>query len=459
MPGGRCVEADWLLGLFKRGVWRFVRDNIHESDWDRGMNRRMFLAALAAGVTSAFSESAGKERAEEGKKSVAPLDEAMRRFMSARGIPGGALAVSRKGRLVYAHGYGWADRERRIAVGNRTRFRIASLSKPVTAAAVMRLVQEGRLELDARMLDVLRPEGEAGIGGWVVEDPRLAKITIRHLLQHTAGWDREQGVEGDPMFRSREIARTMGRLGPATTRDVMRYMWGRPLDFEPGTRYAYSNFGYCVLGRVIESVAGCAYERFVRRELLSPIGVTRMRLGASLEKGRYSGETRYYMRDEAMGENVFSTGPQRVPWPYGAFCLEAMDSHGGWIATASDLVRFASLFDEDRGEAGRRLFRSDTLKLIFEPPAGPVGHRPDGSAAEVYYGCGWMVRRVGRGRGMNQWHNGSLPGTYSLLVRRWDGLAWAVLFNQRSELKELPDSAIDPELHRAVDASVFAAAR
>jgi len=432
---------------------------MNESDWDWGMNRRMFLAALAAGVASAFAESTRTERAEEGKESVAPLDEMMRRFMSERGIPGGSLAVSRKGRLVYARGFGWADRERRIPVGNRTRFRIASLSKPVTAAAVMRLVQEGRLELDARMLDVLGRDGWAGIGGWGVEDPRLAKITIRHLLQHTAGWDREQGVEGDPMFRSREIARAVGRAGPAKAREVMQYMWGRPLDFEPGTRFAYSNFGYCVLGRVIESVSGCAYERFVRRELLSPIGVRRMRLGASLEAGRYSGETRYYTRDKSMGESLFGSGAPRVPWPYGAFCLEAMDSHGGWIATASDLVRFASLFDEDQGEAGGRLFRSDTLKLMFEPPPGPAGHRSDGSAAEVYYGCGWMVRRVGRGRGMNQWHNGSLPGTYSLLVRRWDGLSWAVLFNQRSELKELPDSAIDPELHRAVDASVFETAR
>jgi N-acyl-D-amino-acid deacylase len=236
-------------------------------------------------------------------------------------------------------------------------------------------------------------------------------------------------------------------------------MWGRPLDFEPGTRYAYSNFGYCVLGRVIESIVGTSYERFVRRSVLSAVGATRMRLGASLEAGRCSGEARYYTRDGAMGESVFGDDPRRVPWPYGGFCLEAMDSHGGWIASACDLVRFASLFDEGQDGIGPRFFRPKTLQEMFGVPPAPVGHRPDGTVTDVYYGCGWMVRRLGREGRMNQWHNGSLPGTYALLVRRWDGLAWAVLFNQRSELPELPDAAIDPELHRAVDASGFQTAR
>ena len=80
------------------------------------------------------------------------------------------------------------------------------------------------------------------------------RITTRHLLQHTGGWDRDKSF--DPMFRPREISRTLGVASPPGPRDILRYRLGQPFEFDPGTRYAYSNFGYCVLGRVIEKVTG-----------------------------------------------------------------------------------------------------------------------------------------------------------------------------------------------------------
>jgi CubicO group peptidase (beta-lactamase class C family) len=122
--------------------------------------------------------------------------------------------------------------------------------------------------------------------------------------------------------------------------DVIRYMLGQPFDFEPGDRYAYSNFGYCLLGRVIEAVTGQPYEKAVRQRILAPIGITRMRLGATLESGRAEGEVRYYTADKGLAANVFPGDPTRVAWPYGGFYLEAMDAHGGWIGSALDLARF-----------------------------------------------------------------------------------------------------------------------
>ena len=85
------------------------------------------------------------------------------------------------------------------------------------------------------------------------------------------------------------------------------------------------------------------------------------------------------------------------------------------------------------------------------PPPPPAGRRSDGTLEAAYYGCGWSVRPTGGKGRANYWHNGSLPGTATLLVRRWDGLSWAVLFNQRSEDRNLPDTAIDSALHRAAD--------
>src|SRR5262249_38450839 len=124
------------------------------------------------------------------------------------------------------------------------------------------------------------------------------------------------------------------------------------------------------------------------------------------------------------------TGQETVPWPYGGFHLEAMDAHGGWLASAVDLARFAAQLDVP----GRHpLLTADSVRVMYARPAPPVGLEADGTPSAAYYACGWMVRPVGKEGKANYWHAGSLPGTFTLLVRRWDGLSWVVLFNQRSE--------------------------
>jgi N-acyl-D-amino-acid deacylase len=240
----------------------------------------------------------------------------------------------------------------------------------------------------------------------------------------------------------------VGVAAPANSEAIISYMLGQPLDFEPGARYAYSNFGYCLLGRVIEKLGGRPYGQFVSEEVLAPMGIRRMRLAASLESGRAEGEVRYYTPDNREGPSVFPGLPAKVPEPYGTFYLEAMDSHGGWLASAPDLARFAATLD---APGDSTCLKPETRRILYEPPAPPASRKPDGSLADHFYGCGWLVRPVGRQGRANYWHNGSLPGTYTLLVRRHDGLSWAVLFNQRSESSSLPDSAIDPALHRAAD--------
>jgi N-acyl-D-amino-acid deacylase len=362
--------------------------------------------------------------------------------MAARHIPGGALAIVKDRRLVHARGYGWANREKQMAVTPHSLFRIASISKPITAVAVLSLAEKGKLDLDARAFDRVRMEPV--LDAEKKPDPRLGRITIRQLLQHTGGWDRDQSF--DPMFRPKLIARKVGVPAPAGPGAVIRYMLGQPLDFDPGTRYAYSNFGYCVLGRVIERVSGQSYEEFVRKRILAPIGIRNMRIGASLDGRQAPGEVRYYSSDPS--ESVFPNTPAKVPRPYGGFHLEAMDAHGGWIASAVDLARFAAALDKPGPSP---LLKPASLQTLSAPPAAPVSRQPDGSLEDRYYACGWMVRPVGTTGKANYWHMGSLPGTATLLVRRWDGLSWAALFNQRSEDKKLPDSAIDAALHRAAD--------
>jgi len=442
------------------------------------------------------------------------FDREIQKFMSARNVPGCALAVVKDRRLVYARGYGWADRENKVPAKPTSLFRIASLSKPFTAIAVLKLVERGKLDLKTRVFDLLGQGGDAlrPYGGKF--DERWKQITVDHLLHHTGGWDRDKSF--DPMFRPREIAGTLAVPSPPGPRDIIRYMLGQALDFDPGARYAYSNFGYCVLGRVIEKVGGASYEKFVKENVLALIGIKRMRIGASLAENRAEDEVRYYMAHDETAASVFDdsssprnrgsdkpanpppappkegsnsprgpltpslsplegervsesrvrkpdafrddegsskerSGPFKVPWPYGGFCLESMDAHGGWIASAIDVARFAAALHDPQDCP---LLEAKTIQTMHAAPEPPVARNDDGSLKDHYYGCGWLVRPVGKEGKANYWHTGSLPGTCTLLVRRWDGVSWAVLFNQRSDDDHLPDSEIDPALHRAANAVV-----
>jgi len=374
---------------------------------------------------------------------LASFDRLMIDFVRDHQAPGAALAVTRHGKLVYARGFGIADRERREPVKPQALFRIASISKPFTSAAVMQLVEKGRLRLEDHPFELLGLSPPAG----QQMDPRLRQITILQLLQHTGGFDRDKSF--DPMFRPIIIARELKTNPPASQEAIIRYMLGRPLDFDPRTREAYSNFGYCVLGRVIEHVSGQSYEQYVRQHVLSPLNIHDMRLRRTLASLRAPGEVIYYEEKNRTGASVFPPQlGQQVPLPYGAWDIEAMDSHGGWIASAIDLVRFASSFDDP---AHSKILSERSIRTTFARPAGEVGHSPDGKIKTVYYGCGWQVRQVGSGR-INTWHNGSLDGTSTLLVRRADGLCWAVLFNTRKDQsgKELA-GIIDPLVHKAAD--------
>jgi N-acyl-D-amino-acid deacylase len=356
--------------------------------------------------------------------SIGAFDEAMERQLREYAIPGGALAVAKDGRLVHARGYGLADVEAKASVEADSLFRIASISKPITAVAILKLAQDGKLDLEAKAFTLLDIDlGKA--------DPRLVDITIRQLLEHRGGWDRERS--GDPMFRPFDIATELGVALPPSPGDIVRFMSTKPLDFDPGARHAYSNFGYCVLGRVIEKITGKSYEEYVRDAVLAPMGITGMRLGKTLPEGRAPREVHYYPVTGAQARPVFgSLKSKEVPWPYGGFCLESMDAHGAWLASAPDLVRFACSID--------RVLDAKSRATMVERPANLA-------KGPTYYACGWMVRPVGAGK-MNVWHNGSLPGTSTLLVMRHDGLVWAALFNDRSR----GEGKIDPALHVAADA-------
>jgi N-acyl-D-amino-acid deacylase len=414
------------------------------------------LAAATLGPAAGAARGYEREPEDDPKKVVvtgvddprlASFDRLMREFVARHRVPGAALAVTRHGRLVYARGFGFADLDTAEPVRPHALFRIASVSKPLTAVTVLNLIDRGKLKLDDRVLDVLGPRVLGGDGP--PADPRWAKVTVREVLQHRGGWDR--GASFDPMFRPVRIAREFQAEPPAGPGLIIRSMLRRPLDFDPGARYAYSNFGYCVLGRVIEAVAGAPYGEAVRARVLGPLGVPlgELLLGHTLPEGRLPGEVRYYSKEKAARATVGRPLGRPVPSPYGAWYLEAMDAHGGWVGSAPALLKFASAFDDP---ARCSVLSPGAIATMFERPPGLAGLRRDGQPRAAFYACGWQVRAVGRD-GANTWHAGSLPGTSSILVRRHDGLDWAVLFNSRDTPDgDEPAAAIDRLVHEAADA-------
>ncbi len=383
---------------------------------------------------AAYVVSKGKEVQE-----LAAVDELMKSFLKKHRAPSVSVAITDKGRLIYANGFGYAD----IATGEiaspSSRYRIASVSKPVTAAAIFRLLESGKLTLDAKVFEILPdyapPKADADI------DPRLASVTIRQCLQHSGGWDR--GASFDPMFRAVDFAQALDFPPPAGPNEVIRNMMAQPLDFDPGTRQVYSNHGYCLLGRVIEKVSGKSYEHFVKEEVLKPMGIEAMEVGRSMPEDRMPNEVRYY--SPFRGPSVFATSlGKRVPYPYGGWHLEAMDSHGAWIASVVDLARFVVAFD------GPRFLKQETLDKMFARPEGKAGLDQEGVPKASSYAAGWRRRETDDGTVFS--HGGSLAGTSAYMVRRPDGRHWVLLFNtRRSALTSYLPTALEPELNQLLD--------
>jgi len=326
-------------------------------------------------------------------------------------LPGGAVGVVESGRLVLARGYGYADVERTTPVSPDMRFRTASVSKPITAVAVLRLVDHGHLSLEDRAVTFL----DEIISPAEVADPRVQDITIRMLLQHSAGWG---GNGYDPMFDTVAIARATGTSPPADPQTIIRHMFAQELDFTPGTKHVYSNFGYCILGRIIERVTGEFYESAVQSVILDEMGISGMHVGHSSPDQRAPSEVAYESNSDTA--SVFSTD-RTVPFADGGFHLEGMDAHGGWVASVVDLLRFVTHID-GQGSVESAL-SSEACQTMIERPA-----LDQWADSDYYYGMGWNVRPEPN----NWWHTGSLPGTSSILVRAGtEGRAWVALFNGR----------------------------
>lgn len=347
------------------------------------------------GQRGAYGGITGQERGEMGR-----IAGAFRRQFS---VPATSIAISRNGQFAYDRSAGMVDREKSIQVQQSSLFRIASVSKPITSVTIFSLIEQGKLNLDDKVF------GPSGVLDNKYGKPpykqHITDITVDHLLTHTSGgWPNDNT---DPMFQhdswdqEKLIAWTLENLPPT---------------YPPGEHWAYSNFGYCVLGRVIEQVTGQPYAAYVQANVLAPCGISDMKIAENKMKDRAPNEVVYYGQ---YGEDPYKMNVTR------------MDSHGGWIASSTDLVQFLNHVAGAPGVPA--LLKPATIRTMTTPaPAYPPG--------DARYARGWFVRNKGAG---NWWHGGSLPGTTSVMVRTPTGFCWAALANTRTLPNDDIDKAID----------------
>lgn len=344
---------------------------------------RLFAAPIALIATLQVALAEDRPVSGDQVAAFAAVDAALVSFMEKVGSQGASIAISKDGKLLYSRGYGWSDQARTRPVATDSLFRVASVTKPITAALIRQAAREGKLSLEANAFELLELKP--------VADPRLGDITIAQLLAHQGGWDRDAAF--DPMFHLDEIRKELSLTQPVTPDDVIRYMLHQPLQFAPGEKKAYSNFGYCVLGRVLEKSAHKPFAECVEQMICRPLGTKDILLGCNASDKRHPREVWYPVEDDA-------------------FSLDVMDAHGGLIASTPALCRFL-----------------DAYWITGEP------RKPGGTAD-------WT-------------HFGSLPGTTAMVRQRTDGHNIAVLLNGRRDesfrddnntLKSVIDAAIDDDV-------------
>ena len=309
------------------------------------------------------------------------------------GVPGLSAAVSAGEAVVWAQGFGTADLEQQVPVRADTVFRIASISKPITATAVMQLVERGLVSLDDPIQRYVpgfprKPQGE---------------VRVRHLLTHTSGIRHYRGNE----FGLHDYFPTLDRAIAVFKDD--------PLEFAPGEKYLYSTYGYNLLAGVVEAVSGRSFDEYLHANIFAPAGMTATLLERPQELVRY--RARQYVR-----------GATPLTWLNAPYVdLSVKWAGGGIISTASDVLRFAIALD------GGRLLRPDTQDRMYTSARLTSG-------AITGYGLGWMVSEEG-GRLKVSHSGGAMGGTTYLLREPKARLASVLLANLDNvpRLRELAD--------------------
>ncbi len=342
----------------------------------------LWPVALAAQQPPAVAEAPART---EFAAAIAKARTFIRDTMRALGAPGSSITVMRGGKVIWSEGFGFADLEQRVAVTPLTRFRVGSVSKALTSVLLGKLVERGRLDLDAPV--------QRYVPGFPT---KKWPITTRELGGHLAGIRHYERDEENLVVRHY-----------ATVTEALDIFKNDSLKFEPGTRFGYSSYGWNLISAILETAGGTPYLAQMQREVFDPAEM-RHTVADQIDS-IIAGRARWYTRGPNRG------GIVNAPFADNSYKWAG----GGFLSTTEDLAEFADAM------MNGRLLKPETIKLLWTSQKTRDGK-------ETEYGIGWGVERDKAGRRMISHGGGSVGGTAYLLMYPDNDLIVAVLVNSDS---------------------------
>jgi len=333
------------------------------------------------------------------------LDESFNTFVRKWDLAGVSVAIAKDGKLLYAKGFGYANKEDSIKAEPYSTYRIASVSKLITAVGVMKLIEDSKLTLDTKIFGKDGLLNDTCYSHYV--DKRVEDITVKNLLNHSAGWT---SYWGDHMFINDKIAKSLNKPLPISLQDIIVFSLSKRLHFQPGTYSSYSNLGFSILQLVVEKAAGQPYESYIKENVFYPLNIEDANLAFNFDSLRYPDEARYYEIPEAEKVIAFDGSKQSILKSRGGNDIRTLGAAGGWVISSVSLLKLLLAIDGNDNFPDL-LTRKSILRLIErEGEYQPLGWKT------IYPNGKW-------------WRSGSFPGTSALAVVRNDGFTYVFLTN------------------------------
>ena len=355
------------------------------------------IKGINAVITNEMSDS----------EKLTKMERDIRTFMQRWQIRGMELCVMRHDSLLYAKGFGFADQMTQEPMRPGTIMRVASVSKLITAAGIMKLVEDGKLRLSDK---VFGPHGILNDTLFTnhITDKGYYNITVENLLRHEGGLTIRRG---DPMFRTRDWM-NIYHLTKVPDQEVLTSIAVRKrLGYAPGKSHEYSNFGYLLLSMIIERKTGQPYEKWMQQNILEPAGCVDCHLAHNSYEEKLPGESRYHMQDNDPPVPKYDNSPDSVVRCYGGNDIRLLKGAGAWVLSGPELARFVASID---GRPGVPDILSK--KSVHEMTEDSEDHK---------FGLGWNSVNHKKG-----WlRTGSLSGTSAYVMYFPDGDCWILLSN------------------------------
>lgn len=365
------------------------------------------------------------------------IDTKLKNFMLENGTRAIGIAVVKDNRLVFARGYTWGEPDYPVTQPT-SMFRFASCTKPITSLAIFQLVQQKKLALTEPVQSILNLTPAPGKS----INADFKNITVQHLLNHLGGWDR--GIVSD-LPPLEEVCKAFNLTNlPMTKQQVAGYKATLPLQFVPATGQKYSNFGYMLLGMIIEKKLGMPYEKAVQQRVFAPLGLTRPHRTPVAQSAQQIGSVRHHdsaspSDDLRIAFSSIAGNPQGsrplAALPYGGEDYALFDAFGGWCMAPVDYAKVLAAFTS---KAANPLLDKPTTDAML---AVPTALYNQAKGVEMpNYANGWDSWTEPNGvRGFQ--HGGGMPGVASRILYRTDGWGFVLLSNQIGFPDLYPDLA------------------